>query len=435
MTENNTFFANTPASCSTDNQHLVSQIESEKLTETVIQSKSGMVKRVDLTKYAVERSMAHRGDPGALNNMFNEIRCGHLIDESEDFDLQEQYQFKLADQIIQFEKESEEMLGEKLKIKEVSIPKLKSKVSELDRELHNWILKLEQPAEKDIMNKFTLWKLGISLFLGLVYICLFYISCVYMGMVRNPMAEAEALYKSGGDTSSLFAAIFSVKAFNVIDFHYVSPILLLLFAVLLDHIFTNAKGVIRVITMVVAVLITLVLDALIAYKIENTNFEMKKLMGIEDPSHVWYLSSDFYIVLIMGFVATLVWGFILIAFKRELQKTDHKKVIGLEMSFVKKHINDLNDEISILELALQDLETKLRKIVLDIKKLGERKNDLRISIPELDRYIAKFFDGWMEVITVLRDEVTKKECQQVYENFRAMHIKEKNDLLDDLSLN
>ncbi|MFC3809780.1 hypothetical protein [Lacihabitans lacunae] len=422
MTENNTFFAEKTITNSDEMQSIQDQNSADKTAATISKPDFGMVKRVDLTQYAIDRSMSHKGDARALNNMFNEIRSGHLIDESADFEYQEKHRFKLTEQIIQLEKESEEMLGEKLKVKEVNIPSIKAKVVNLESELHDWNLKLQQPADKDIMNTFSLWKYGIAIVLGLLYICMFYISCIYMGMVRNPMAEAQVLYENGGDVNGLFSAIFSMKAFKVFDFHYVSPILLLIFAILLDYIHSNYEGWRKIVGLISAGLITLVLDAFIAYKIENTNYEMKKLMGIEDPSHVWYLSSDFYIVLIMGFVATLVWGILLIAFKKELQKTDYKKVIGIEMSYVKKQISELKDEISKLELILQDLETRLRKILLDIKKLGDRKSDMRISIPELERYIAKFFDGWMEVVAVLKDENIKAECQQVYENFRSNHL-------------
>ena len=392
---------------------------------------SNDVIRVNLKDYAIKQSMAHKGDAKALLNLFNEIRSGHLIDESADFEFQEKHRYALDDQIVDLEKSSEELLGEQQKVIEVSIPKLKKVILDFEDAIHQWRLKEKQPHTPDVMNRFTLWKYGIMLGLGLIYILAFYISCVYMGMVRNPMEEAQLLNQNGGSANSLFGAIFSRRAFGILDFHWVSPILLLMFAFVIDFIIHQMNGVKRIVIIVTLIVITFILDCFIAYKIENTNFEMKKLMGIDDVSHHWYSSSDFYIVLIMGFVATLIWGILLTAFKQELGKTDFIKVAALEIEFLRKKIADIKNQIEALELDLVDISTKIKKILLEIKKLRDRKRDLKISIPELERYITKFYDGWMQVVAIIPDNMAiKQACEQANEEFREMYING-NRLIDN----
>lgn len=384
---------------------------------------SNDVMRVNLNDYAIKQSMAHKGDAKALLNLFNEIRSGHLIDESTDFEFQEKHRYALDDQIIDLEKSSEELLGEQQKVNEVSIPKLKKVILDFEDAIHQWHLKEKQPQTPDVMNRFTLWKYGIMLGLGLVYILAFYISCVYMGMVRNPMEEAQLLNQNGGSANSMFGAIFSRRAFGILDFHWVSPILLLMFAFVLDYIMHEMNGIKRIVIIGTLIAITFILDGFIAYKIENTNFEMKKLMGIDDASHHWYVSSDFYIVLIMGFVATLIWGILITAFKQELSKTDFPKIVALEIGFLQKKIADIKNQIEALELDLVDISTKIKKILLEIKKLRDRKRDLKISIPELERYLTKFYDGWMQVVTIIPDNKGIKEaCEQINEEFRDRYI-------------
>jgi ABC-type Fe3+-siderophore transport system permease subunit len=392
---------------------------------------SNDVLRVNLKDYSIKQSMAHKGDSKALLNLFNEIRCGHLIDESADFEYQEKHRYALDDQIIDLEKTSEELLGEQKKVSEVSIPNLKKMILDLEDAIHQWRLKEKQSHKSDTMNRFTLWKYGIMLGLGLIYILAFYISCVYMGMVRNPMEEAQLLNQSGGSANSLFGAIFSRRAFGVLDFHWVSPILILMFAFVLDYLIHELKGHKRIASIVVLICITFILDGFIAYKIENTNFEMKKLMGIDDVSHRWYASSDFYIVLIMGFVATLIWSVLLIAFKQELGKTDFSKVVALEVEFLQKKISDIKNQMEVLELELVDNSTKIKKIALEIKKLRERKRDLKISIPELERYITKFYDGWMQVVAIMpQNYEIKQACEKMNEEFRDTYISDNRLLLD-----
>lgn len=406
----------------------------ENTNEAIIEPSnifSNDVMRVNLKDYAIKQSMAHKGDAKALLNLFNEIRSGHLIDESADFEFQENHRYALDDQIIDLEKASEELLGEQQKVNEVSIPKLQKGILEFEDAIHQWRLKEKQPHAPDIMNRFTLWKYSIMLGLGLIYILAFYISCVYMGMVRNPIEEAQLLNQNGGSANSLFGAIFSRRAFGVLDFHWASPILLLMFAFVIDFIIHNMNGAKRIFIIGTLIVITFILDGLIAYKIENTNFEMKKLMGFDDVSHHWYSSSDFYIVLIMGFVATLTWGILLIAFKQELGKTDFTKVVVLEVGFLQKKITDIKNQIEALELTLVDIVTKIRKINLEIKKLRERKRDLKISIPELERYITKFYDGWMQVVSIIPNNIAiKQACEQINEEFREMYING-NRLIDN----
>ena len=154
-------------------------------------------------------------------------------------------------------------------------------------------------------------------------------------------------------------------------------------------------------------------------------------MGIEDATHHWYVSSDFYIVLIMGFVATLIWGILLMAFKKELGKTDFKKVIALQIEFLKKKIADIKNQIEALELGLVDISTKIKKISLEIKKLRDRKRDLKISIPELERYITKFYDGWMQVVAIMpQNYEIKLACEKMNEEFRDTYISDNRLLLD-----
>ncbi len=383
------------------------QVEKEVYTQKAV--------RVNLLNYAKNQSIAHRGYAGALSNLLNEIRCGHLIDETSDLAAQEKHLQELDSRILEFSKEVEQLRGEQSKIVSVNMPKLKDSISLHEKTIHELELSKHKPADKDALNKFVIWKYGIMMVLGLIFLSMFYISSVYMGMIRNIMEEAQ----NGQTPNNLFSAIFSVKAFQVFNFHYFAPILIFMFALVLDHYWEKDRKTGKYLTTGVLIFITLLLDGIIAYKIEKSNYDLKVLSGLEqEGKNNFLISPDFWIVIIMGFIATIFWSMLVGLFKVELSKTNTKKVIELEQSFTQKQIDELKKQVEELELKNIDILTKIRQLEMDIKKLSDRKQNVKISLPELERYIAKAYDGWMQVVTVLPNMYDlRKNCEEVYRNF------------------
>lgn len=391
---------------------------------------SAAVKRVNMRDYGFEQSGVHRGDATALDNLLRQIMNGRLIDEDANLEQQQKHQAQIGEQIAELEKQCEEVLSQQRRIMEVEIPRTEADIRKLDADVHQ--IRVDETSGKyatHTLNRFALWKYGVASVLGLIYIVCFYVSAVYSGMIRNVGMEIE----SGDGTASastLFSNVFVKGAFSELDFHWIAPVLLLMFAFVLDYIWDHVQGKVRYFWMGVAVVVVLVLDALIAYKIEEQGQYLKTLMGLDRPDHYWWSSADFWIVLVMGFVATLVWGVVVYAFKTELAKTDSRQIVKLEIEH--RHQLKANAEGLMYDLKgqLNDLGGKLAQLRLGIKHLREQQRTINMSLSELEKSVTDFYDGWLAYLNSRGNcEAIKQKCESVLAAFSAAHFREKRQAI------
>lgn len=416
-----------PALNGHSDQPVVSPEMGENSTQTLAPAphpwESAAVKRVNMRDYGFEQSGVHRGDATALDNLLRQIMNGRLIDENANLEQQQKHQAQIGEQIAVIEKQCEEVLSQQRRITEVEIPKAEAEIRKMDADIHQ--IRLDETNGKyttNTLNRFALWKYGVAAVLGLMYIVCFYVSAVYSGMIRNVGVEIE----SGDGTanaSRLFSNVFVKGAFSELDFHWIAPVLLLMFAFVLDYIWDHLEGKVRNWWMGVTVFIVLVLDALIAYKIEEQGQFLKTLMGLDRPDHYWWSSADFWIVLVMGFVATLAWGVVVYAFKTELAKTDSRQLVKLEIEHRLQLKATAESLIYDLKGQLNDLGGELAQLHLSIKHLREQQRTLKVSLSELEKSVTDFYDGWLAYLNSRGNcEATKRQCEAVLTAFSAVHF-------------
>lgn len=385
---------------------------------------NAIAKRVNMRDYGFEQSGVHRGDAKALANLFRQILSGRLIDENTNLEQQQEHQARIGEQIADLEKQSEEVLSRQRRITEVEIPQAEAEIRSLEDEIHE--IRVDEAAGRynpDQMNRFALWKYGIMTVLGLLYVVCFYISAVYSGLIRNIGAAAQNT-EGESNLRILFSNVFVKEAYSELDFHWVAPILLLMFAIVLDFLWDQLQGRKRIVAMVVVALLVFVLDALIAFKIEDVCFQIKKMTGTEDPNHYWLSSADFWIVVVMGFVATLAWGVVLYAFKQELAKVDPRRMVTLEVARRQGLKAAVTKLIFTLKGEMQDLEGKLGQLYLAIKHLREKQRTLRVSLAELEKSVSDFYDGWLAYLNSRGNcEPVKQSCAEVMTAFSDAHLR------------
>lgn len=377
--------------------------------------------RVNLVNYAKRQAKYHNGHASQMINLYQEIRCGHLIDETSDQVSQEKQQAAMELTMINIQKQVQELEGEQKKIVEVAVPSLKRIIVSHEDELYLLDIEKHQPKVASNMDSFNKKKCGWLTILGLIYLCVFYISAFYMGVTRDLMADAQQNADAG---QAGLGAVFSIKAFTTLGFHLVSPILILMFAFVFDNVLENEDRNKRAIYGIVTGLIVLVLDALIAYKIHHNNQKIGTMMGIDDLTS-WYASDDFWIVLFMGFVGALFWSYILKLYKQELAKTDVSLVIELKKKHINGKIELLKKDIETLEAKCVDVLTKIKQLNIDLKVVLEQKKACKDNLPELHRLIMKINDGWMQFVEfdATRDWSKRRECETAHEAFVNEYIK------------
>lgn len=374
------------------------------------------VERVKSFKdFGFKRAGQNLGDFLALKTHLNWIKDGHIVDETfngnEEHLLRRQAEIK----ILAKDEEKEKIEGDKKTAIEVNKPSIELKIKELKEEIQQTKIDL---ADKTLQTGYE--PIKFFMFSSLVvilsfYLVFFYASTIYAAFFRN----ASSLLATAGDDIALYLdSIFDVKGIFT-----ASPALLivylgafLFFAIgLIPH---NIEGKNKKYYISLIVFLSLVADSMLAYKIDLGIHNLKIMAGVADEDWHFYSSINFYLVLLFGFAAYLVWGYMF----EMMLKEKNKKFADIKASII---IKGLKEEISILRIELKDLETKIIELEAQLKsilsQLEQLKKELesRMQNPDaLSQNLTSFYMGWQQYLNNTKEfESEKEQCEQTFATF------------------
>ncbi|MBK9023822.1 MAG: hypothetical protein IPL69_07575 [Saprospiraceae bacterium] len=166
------------------------------------------------------------------------------------------------------------------------------------------------------------------------------------------------------------------------------------------------------------ILLCLLIDGLLAYKIDSGIHEMKTMMGIEDPSWIWYKSINFYLVIVFGFVAYILFGIMYEAVMKEWSKRNINAVVELEIKNLKSIIRGLEKEIIQHKVELKELKKQVDELILLIKNLTKELERVLTKPETLKRNMENFYAGWLTYLNGSEAlEERKFECDRIYQRF------------------
>lgn len=256
--------------------------------------------------------------------------------------------------------------------------------------------------------------LKVQMILGLIIVCLltvylfvFYSSTIYMGFVMP----------SDSDDAFLSTAMFNPRALpnawkdGITGFCFVllMPVIFLALGFLL-HFFTSKPGIAGKMKAAAVVVLTLVFDCILAYKIGETLYDAKimTLLGSFPPYSISIAIKDIntWAVIFCGFIAYIIWGMVfdqvVTAYE---ERTSHKNEIkGLnrkiddnekELQKLANKENEQKNTITYLEGQL-----KQKKQMLDTKVI--------FSITAIKQELNNFFIGWIVVMKNLQPNDLQK---------------------------
>jgi hypothetical protein len=283
--------------------------------------------------------------------------------------------------------------------------------------------------------------LGILCFLTL-YLVIFYTSVIYSAFILDPIKAAADAAMKGGAFSS---AIINLNAIpDTYGEHGLLGVLFLLFATFmfigmgyLLHKFNINKQYLKA-GFVYA--FTFSFDAVLAYTIVRNIYHAKQLTGTggdntkQDWNWLMALGSmDFLIILMAGFAAYIIWGFILDYMISEYDnivparvgiKTRETEIIQIE-----ELIQDMKDrfsegstsffsKIENMKIAKNELRTKFDNNVtaVEIKKtdITSLERTVSISIGDLKTKISQFLIGWCAQIKMTNQEDSKAQISECH---------------------
>ena len=294
---------------------------------------------------------------------------------------------KLATEVLQKKSIKENSISTKISLEQEKEAKQKS-IEEF--ELEKIRLKEEGAPQGDIVS----FVIGVFIVILLtLFLFVFYSSAVYSAIwgiknesILNFNVFSDAQAKGGGDLAFIILA----------------PVFFLAIGFLL-HDFLDKKNY-----GFIGALLTLTfsVDATLGYKISQNLHNNELARGLTNeqwkPSIV-FSDVNFYLVLIFGFVAYVIWGALLHYTLNKYKELQPDKVLELKLNNLDakieerksaiteiiNKINNLNSQIAIIEHELEQLQKDI---------IGYQNGVIPINLAKLQSLVGQFMNGWFAFI-------------------------------------
>lgn len=364
--------------------------------------------------YAFEKAGLNRGDYLSLKTYLKWISDGHLVDETYNENEQHLLKQQVKNKIIVKDDEKEKTEGEKRTALEVSKPSLEKKIKELNDEIQQTKIDLaENKVETGYQPEKYFMYASLTVLLSF-YLLFFYASAIYASFFRN----AGTILKMAGDDIALYLdSIFDVKGIFT-----ASPALLivylgafLFFAIgLIPH---NIEGKNKKLNIGLAIFGAFIADSLMAYKIDLGIHDLKVMAGVGDADWSFYSSINFYMVLLFGFCAYLVWGYMFEMMLKEKNKKTGDVRAALIIKGLKEDIKTLKNELQILEAKIIELETQIKSILSQLEQLKKDLESRMLNPDALSQNLTSFYMGWRQYLNGTDLNLEKERCEDTFNDY------------------
>jgi hypothetical protein len=385
------------------------------------------VKKVLLSEYGFEQAGLNKGNNTALENFLHAIKEGHVVDisfsESDHQKRKAAIEEKIAEKsnlIIDYNNNAENL-------EKILIPEIKNEITEKEKEINQiHIEKMEGRLVTEYSKSRHHFMKSLVGILG-VYLVVFYASAIDAVFFRNLL---EDLSTSGTAENinlllnSIFNphALFQWKESSI--FIYLGSALFFALGLLPHLMMKRQKRIIyKFLIGAIFLAIPLAGDFLIALKIHMNILQAKELMGLEDPTH-WYQSTNFYLVIVFGYFAYMVWAIIYEESHREAAKKNTEKSAAYKIRFLKNEIKKLREEMKEMQIRLQDMKGNIQKLHLEIEKLRSQLNRVLQDPNLLFRNLHNFYEGWLRYINAGENkDYDREKCEKTFKSFMETKFK------------
>jgi len=380
-----------------------------------------VLKRKPLREWGFEEAGVNRGDPMALESNLRAIQQGHLVDETYNADEEIRRKNKAHEDVTQKESQQTSLEKDRNHILEVIIADKEKEIKTTNLCIQEKKIQIAEGTILSGYNGARFWLYAALCSILSVYLVFFYASVIHASFFRS----MQQLVNSGSndDVTLMLNSIFDVNGIFKLSpqllFTYLGAFIFFGFG-LLPHLFHSEESKTKTIKVALAVIVCLVVDALLAYKIDSGIHELKTMMGIADNGWIWYKSVNFYLVLTFGFGTYLLWGFLYEAAIKENEKKNVSAKGEIEIKGLKTKIRNLENEILAEKEKIKELEKEISALILEINRLKKQIEQAALKPEELMRNMEHFYSGWLQYLLGLNDNNSNKQaCEDVYKRFQA----------------
>jgi hypothetical protein len=390
----------------------------ENLQTQVDSLSTQRIERVkNFREYAFEKAGLNRGNYLSLKTHLKWIKDGHLVDETYNENDQHLLKQQVKNKITAKDEEKEKVDGAKRTAVEVAKPCIEKRIKDLNDEIQQTRLDLEDNKIATGYEPIRFWTYVSLTILLTFYLIFFYASSIYSAFFRNP---EEMLKNAGGDIAMLLDSIFDPKGIFTL-----SPILLfsylgafIFFAIgMAPHGILNGDGRFKKAKAGLIIFLAFIADSALAFKIDKGLHDLKIMAGIEDLDWKFYTSINFYLVLLFGFAAYLVWGFTYEMMLKEKNKKTGNVKAALIIKGLKEEIKTLKSELQILETKIIELETQIKNILSQLEQLKKDLEGRMLNPDVLSQNLTSFYMGWLQYLNGTDLGLEKVKCEETFNDF------------------
>ena len=324
----------------------------------------------------------------------------------------------------EIERKNEEIrvVNEKIENANQNIDDTNKKIEELKVE------RQEIKAGKEIVNKEQRLKLiiGVIIIIPLTfYLFLFYSSTFYSAFFRNPETMTDAM-NAMFDSNALANAY--GDGLTELGFVLSAPIIFLGLGFAL-HFFSVQEGKMKYLKMAAILLVTVMFDCILAYKIGEQMHTFGIIIGQYPIGEDYTVNMAFHdintwAVIFCGFIVYVIWGVVFDMCMSAYDKMDLNKTrlenIKKEMKILEQKINDEKENI----INLKQQETNAKNNVKELMaKLG---HEVYIDYAAIRTEMNNFFAGWIKMMQVLSlEQELQDEASRICKSEMSMLIPSK----------
>ncbi len=381
-------------------------------------------KKVELGAYGFRLAGKNRGDLNSLRNSLYTIYNRYL---GELTGKQNQKTRNIQGQI---DTVNRKITGANNQVEHIETQEIPQQQKEIEI-FQNDIEKIRIEAEAGFVDSDFNWVKTIlftlfSFLLGLSLV-FFYTSLVYNGLFKDLGVALQV--SEAANSTSLFNSLLDIKSlftFNTgIVLSYLFSSLFLTMGLLLHTkptVQTLAARVWNRIGKGLLLMVALAAEVIFAYKIEK-NIDMIKSITLPDYVVTHSIkgilfSVDVLIVIVMGFVAYLIWSSALEATFNEWNKRNPRKLAVVKIRELEKKIRRRRYNISEFRNKLSVLRGQLNELDQNMETLKNDLNQVFFEPVELEERLEAFFGGWLRYVN--NHEDLKPAVKQHQEAFLAV---------------
>lgn len=314
---------------------------------------------------------------------------------------------------------------------------IEGKLTDSDKDIEQINKKIEDLKAEQVeikngreqVNKEQRLKLIIGLFILIpltIYLFLFYSSTFYSAFFRDPSSltgVGNAMFDSRALPNAYTAGM------TELGFVLSAPIIFLGLGFAL-HFFSVQKGKMKYLKMAAILLVTVMFDCILAYKIGEQLHTFGVMTGVHPIGEEYTVSMAFqdintWAVIFCGFIVYVIWG---IVFDMSMSAYD-------KMDLNKTQLERIKQEIEVQDEKLRDEKTNQQNLKQQKANVKNKINELMaklgsqvyIDYAAIRTEMNNFFSGWITMMQVLTiDKTTQDQASNIYNNEVALLIQHNN---------